>query len=79
MGKAGPRYACGLPQNKIPSIWVGPGDGEVCDACEEVIGAGQLLAEGISAVTKQGMQVHVECLYVWDPERDAAGADLRPS
>ncbi len=26
-----------LPQNSIPRLWGGAGNGETCDACEEVI------------------------------------------
>ena len=63
----------GLPHNNIPRIGGGPGSGEECDACQEVIRAGQLLMEGVSATTNQGIQLHVECFYVWDRERDAPG------
>jgi hypothetical protein len=62
----------GLPHNNIPRIWRGPGSGEECDACEDVIRAGQLLMEGVSATTNQGIQLHVECFYVWD-RGDAPG------
>jgi len=62
-----------LPHDSIPRIWGGPGNGERCDACEEVVRTGQLLMEGISAVTNQGIQLHVECFSVWDTERAAPG------
>jgi hypothetical protein len=63
----------GLPHNNIPRIWGGPGSGEECDACEDVIRAGQLLMEGVSTTTNQGIQLHVECFSLWDRERDAPG------
>jgi hypothetical protein len=63
----------GLPHNNIPRIWGGPGSGEECDACEDVIRAGQLLMEGVSATTNQGIQLHVECFFLWDRERHAPG------
>jgi len=62
-----------LPHNSIPRFWGGPADGEDCDACEEVIRADQLLMEAISTQTNQGLQFHVECLYIWDDERDVLG------
>lgn len=62
-----------LPHNGIPRIWGGPGNGEECDGCEEIIRAGQLLMEGISTTSNQGIQFHVECFYVWDMERDVPG------
>ena len=62
-----------LPQNSIPRFWGGSSDGEDCDACEEVIRAEDLLMEGISTLTNQGIQFHVECFYLWDAERDVPG------
>jgi len=62
-----------LPHDSIPRFWGGPADGEDCDACEEVIRAEDLLMEGISTLTNQGVQFHVECFYLWDAERDAPG------
>jgi hypothetical protein len=43
--------------------------GEECDACETVIRAEELLMEAISTLTNQGIQLHVECFYLWDLER----------
>jgi hypothetical protein len=62
-----------LPHDSISRFWGGPPDGEECDACEQVIRADQLVMEGISATTNQGLQLHVECLYLWDEERNAPG------
>lgn len=64
-----------LPHNSIPRFWGGPSDGEFCDACEEVIAASQLLMEGMSTTTNQGVQFHVECFYIWDTERSVPGRD----
>ena len=63
-----------LPQNSIPRVWGGPSNGETCDACEKVIAKNQFVMEGVSTdLTKRALQFHVECLYVWDKERDAPG------
>ena len=62
-----------LPNNHIPRFWGGPSDGELCDVCEEAVRADQLVMEGISTITNQGLQFHVECFYVWDSERAAPG------
>jgi hypothetical protein len=66
-----------LPHNGIPRFWGGPSDGEDCDACEEFIGAEQLVMEAISTTTNQGIQFHVECFYIWDTERTVPGRDAR--
>jgi hypothetical protein len=62
-----------LPNDHIPRFWGGPSDGEFCDVCEETGRADQLLMEGISTQTNQGLQLHVECFFIWDSERDAPG------
>jgi hypothetical protein len=62
-----------LAQDSIPRFWGGRPDGEHCDACEEVISADQLVIEGISATDNRGLQLHVECFYLWDEERDVPG------
>jgi len=62
-----------LPYDNIPRIWGGPGTGEECDACEELIRTDQFLMEGISTADNQGLQLHVECFYLWDEERDVPG------
>ena len=61
-----------LPHDSIPRMWGGPGQGETCDACEEVITKPQMLMEGLSE-TSRGVQMHVACFYVWDAERQATG------
>jgi hypothetical protein len=64
-----------LPQNSIPRVWGGPGNGENCLACDEVVLAGQLLMEGISTDTnnRMGVQFHVKCFYLWDTLRKVKG------
>src|SRR6202045_3437135 len=62
-----------LPQNSIPRLWGGAGNGETCDACEEVITKTQFVMEGISTTGGLGIQFHVGCLHMWDAERQAPG------
>ena len=57
-----------LPHNSIPRVWGGPGNGETCQACETVIPQSAFIIEGISE-TGIGIQLHVECFYIWDSER----------
>jgi len=64
-----------LPHDSIPRFSGGTPDGEECDACEEVIAADQLIMEGISTLTNQGIQFYLECFYLWDMERDVPGRD----
>jgi hypothetical protein len=59
-----------LPYNSIPRVWGGAGNGETCNACDEVITKKQLLMEGIGA-DKRGFQFHVRCFSVWDELRQA--------
>ena len=58
-----------LPRDSIPRFWGWPSRGEECDACEERIDSTELVMEGISTLTNQGIQLHVECFYIWDLER----------
>lgn len=62
-----------LPHDSIPRFWGGPANNEECDACEETISGDELIMEGISTVTDEGIQLHVECFYVWDTERGDRG------
>ena len=64
-----------LPHDSIPRFWGGPADGEECDACEQEVEVGQLLMEAISTLNNQGIQLHVECFYLWDREREVLGRD----
>ena len=62
-----------LPTDGISRFWGAPANGEQCDACKESINSTQVIMEGISQTTKQGLQLHVECFSVWDEEREAPG------
>lgn len=62
-----------LPQDSIPRLWGGAGNGETCDACEEVITKTQFVMEGVSTTGGKGIQFHVGCLHMWDSERQAPG------
>lgn len=64
-----------LPQNSIRRFWGGPSDGEECDACEEIIDGADLVMEAISTSTNEGLQLHVECFYFWDLEREVPGRE----
>jgi hypothetical protein len=67
-----------LPQDSIPRLWGGAGNGETCDACEEIITKTQFVMEGVSAETGgKGIQFHVGCLHLWDSERWAPGRDAQ--
>jgi hypothetical protein len=59
-----------LPNDGISRFWGAPANGEQCDACEETIRSTQVIMEGISEPTNQGLQLHVECFSIWDEERD---------
>ena len=59
-----------LPLNSIPRIWGGPGNGEVCDACETIVTKDELIMEGISLDQgRKPIQFHTRCFYLWDVER----------
>ena len=61
-----------LQHNHIPRVWGGPGAGETCDGCEEIVTKEQMIMEGVDDVGS-GVQFHVACFYVWDVERQVAG------
>jgi DNA-binding transcriptional regulator PaaX len=53
-----------LPQDSIPRLWGGAGNGETCDACEETIAKTQFVMEGVSTTTGGlGIQFHEGCLH----------------
>ena len=58
-----------LPYN-IPRFSGGPGEGQTCDACDELI-ADQMLVQGIAWVgwDRRPIQMHVDCFALWDQER----------
>jgi hypothetical protein len=62
-----------LPINSIPRMWGGPGNGELCHACEKIVTKDEFIMEGIAVTPTQApVQFHVECFYVWEQERRSA-------
>lgn len=61
-----------LPHDHIPRMWGGPGAGEICDGCGEIVTKTQMIMEGL-ATGGSGVQFHVACFYVWDAERNFTG------
>ena len=59
-----------LPYNSIPRVWGGPGNGEMCDACEGIVTKDEWVIEGISlAEGRAPLHLHVECFHLWEQER----------
>ena len=63
-----------LPLHSTPRFWGGPGDGEICAACDTLITREQLAMEGIASTLsdKKPIQFHVSCFHIWDHERRPA-------
>jgi hypothetical protein len=70
-----------LPLNSTPKVWVGPGNGETCDACGVVIMKDEFVIEGISlAGGKRPLQLHTTCFRIWETERrPQLASDALPS
>ena len=67
-----------LPHDHIPRMWGGPGHGETCDGCGEIVTKTQMLMEGLSRDTGargSGVHFHITCFHVWDVERQVVGHD----
>jgi hypothetical protein len=62
-----------LPHNHIPRIWGGPGNGETCDGCGEIVTRSQMLMEGALDAMGRGIRFHVACFQAWDAERQVPG------
>ena len=61
-----------LPINSIPRVWGGPGNGEMCDACEHIITKDEFVREGIGVEgIRRPLHMHVACFRFWDEERRA--------
>jgi len=58
-----------LPHDHIPRVWGGPGNGEICDACDQKIERSALVMEGIAVDGRKPLQLHVACFHLWDSER----------
>jgi hypothetical protein len=61
-----------LPHNHIPRMWGGPGNGEICDGCDETVTKAQMVMEGLSG-KDFGVQFPLACFYVWDATRRVLG------
>ena len=63
-----------LLHDVIPRIWGGYGNGETCDACDEIVSGNQYILEGSYLGGERGsVQFHAECFYLWDSMRAAPG------
>lgn len=60
-----------LPMNSTSRVSGRPGEGEICHACEGVIAEAEIVME----VT--GLQLDVDCFYLWYAERRDADVTLR--
>ena len=69
-----------LPLNSIPRVWGGPGNNEICQACEKIITKHEFVMEGISlAPAKAPLQLHVACFWMWEEERRPQLASRGPT
>ncbi len=57
-----------LPHDRIPRTWGGPGNGETCDGCGEIVTQAQVITEGTGSDGGE-LRFHVACFYVWEVER----------
>jgi hypothetical protein len=57
-----------LRHNSSTRFWGGPGQGEICDACDEAVTNDQRVIENRDP-EGGGVQFHVACFYVWNVER----------
>ena len=61
-----------LPYNSIPRVWGGPGNGEMCDACDGIVTKDEWVIEGIALTGgRKPLQLHTECFHLWEIERHA--------
>ena len=68
-----------LPYNSIPRVWGGPGNGEMCHACDGIITKDEWVIEGIAlAGGQKPLQLHSECFHLWEIERHAFVAKPEP-
>jgi hypothetical protein len=59
-----------LPSDRLPRVWGGPGNGELCAACGERVTKDHSVLEG-SALDGRPFQLHARCFNIWDSERQA--------
>jgi len=62
------KIADGRLPRRTDKLWAGPGNGEVCDACERPIAPGQYLMEGVDG-GRTLFRFHRECFAVWNAAR----------
>ena len=60
-----------LPRNGLQRVSGGPGNGESCVACSEIIAKSQFAREG-TGEDRTVFQFHVGCFSLWDVERNAS-------
>jgi hypothetical protein len=60
-----------LPMNRLPKLWGGPGNSEVCDGCETIITKTEFVVEAQAPLTvgTQPLQLHARCFWLWESER----------
>ena len=59
-----------LPHYNITRAWSSFRNGEICTACDTILGKNRLLMEGFSTPPDRGpVQLHVQCFEIWDKER----------
>ena len=72
-----------LPRSGVAKVWGGPGDGQQCQGCDEVIAQSDFVMEGpvlCGGRSARDVQFHVLCFHVWDDERSAVAQvpSIRP-
>jgi hypothetical protein len=65
-----------LPQDPLPRVCGGPGQGETCDGCGEIVTRAELAME--NADGEHPIHFHVSCFYIWDAERRALNLESSP-
>jgi hypothetical protein len=57
-----------LPPDCDPRVWGGPGNGETCDGCGEIVTRAEMVVD-VSAADGCDVQLHVACFQLWEAER----------
>ena len=59
-----------LPLTTITRAWGGTANGEMCDACDEIITSLEfVLDDAPPPPPARALQFHVECFHVWEEAR----------
>jgi hypothetical protein len=64
-----------LPHTPIRRVWGGPGHGETCDGCGEIVTNAQMVMENLDDAAGGEVHLHVACFYAWDVERQVPGRE----